>query len=70
MQEIHRFEDIDEKIETFLRGKMSPTEAAEFKRELQADKELLVRAKNAAILIKSMKISTANRDKRVVDEIK
>ena len=70
MQEIHRFEDIDEKIETFLRGKMSPAEAAEFKCELQADKELLARAKTAAILIKSMKVASANRDKRVVDEIK
>lgn len=70
MQEIHRFEDIDEKIETYLRGKMSPVEAVEFKRELQADKELLARAKTTALLIKSMKVASAKRDKRVVDEVK
>ena len=70
MQEIHRFEDIDEKIETFLRGKMSPAEAAAFKRELQEDKELRARAKTVAFLIKSMKGASVNRDKRVVDEIK
>ena len=70
MQEIHRFEDIDEKIETFLRGKMSPAEAAAFKRELQEDKELRARAKTVAFLIKTMKGTSASRDKRVVDEIK
>ena len=70
MQEIHRFEDIDEKIETFLRGKMSPAEAAAFKRELQEDKELRARAKTVAFLIKTMKGASASRDKRVVDEIK
>ena len=70
MQEIHRFEDIDEKIETFLRGKMSPAEAAAFKRELQEDKELRARAKTVAFLIKTMKGASASRDKRVIDEIK
>lgn len=70
MQEIHRFEDIDEKIETFLRGKMSPAEAAAFKRELQEDKELRARAQTVALLIKTMKGASASRDKRVVDEIK
>lgn len=70
MQEVHRFEDIDERIEIYLRGKMSPDDAAEFKREMLENKELRARAKVIALMIKSMKAASANQDERIMDEIK
>lgn len=69
MQEIHRFEEIDERIELFLKGKMNPTEAESFKLELKDNKELRNRAKVVALMVKAMKESSYKQDERIINEI-
>jgi hypothetical protein len=69
MQEIHRFEEIDERIELFLKGKMNPTEAESFKLELKDNKELRNRAKVVALMVKAMKESSSKQDERIINEI-
>lgn len=69
MQEIHRFEEIDERIELFLKGKMNPTEAESFKSELKDNKELRNRAKVVALMVKAMKESSSKQDERIINEI-
>ena len=69
MQEIHRFEEIDERIELFLKGKMNPTEADSFKKELKDNKELRNRAKVIALMVKAMKDSSYKQDERIINEI-
>lgn len=69
MQEIHRFEEIDERIELFLKGKMNPTEAESFKLELKDNKELRNRAKVVALMVKAMKESSFKQDERIINEI-
>lgn len=69
MQEIHRFEEIDERIELFLKGKMNPTEAESFKLELKDNKEFRNRAKVVALMVKAMKESSSKQDERIINEI-
>lgn len=69
MQEIHRFEEIDERIELFLKGKMNPTEAESFKLELKDNKELRNRAKVVSLMVKAMKESSSKQDERIINEI-
>lgn len=69
MQEIHRFEEIDERIELFLKGKMNPTEAESFKLELKDNKGLRNRAKVVALMVKAMKESSSKQDERIINEI-
>ena len=69
MQEIHRIEEIDERIELFLKGKMNPTEAESFKLELKDNKELRNRAKVVALMVKAMKESSSKQDERIINEI-
>ena len=69
MQEIHRFEEIDERIELFLKGKMNPTEAESFKLELKDNKELRNRTKVVALMVKAMKESSSKQDERIINEI-
>ena len=69
MQEIHRFEEIDERIELFLKGKMNLTEAESFKLELKDNKELRNRAKVVALMVKAMKESSSKQDERIINEI-
>ena len=46
--------DIDDKIDRFLRGQMSPEEEASFKSDLEKDANLKARAISQAMMIKSM----------------
>ena len=69
MQEIHRFEEIDERIELFLKGKMNPTEADSFNKELKDNKELRDRAKVVALMVKAMNESSFKHDERIINEI-
>lgn len=69
MQEIHRIEEIDERIELFLKGKMNPTEAESFKLELKDNKELRNKAKVVALMVKAMKESSSKQDERIINEI-
>lgn len=46
--------DIDERIDRFLRGKMTPEEEASFKQDLENDADLKERAVSQAFLVRSM----------------
>lgn len=62
-------EEQDARIETFLKGKMSPSEATAFKTELKSDKALRERAITMAMLIKAMKKVGTEEDKNIIQEI-
>lgn len=49
--------DIDERIDRFLRGKMTPEEEASFKQDLENDADLKERAVSQAFLVKSMQMT-------------
>ncbi|MGL5938515.1 MAG: hypothetical protein ACRCY5_07345 [Phocaeicola sp.] len=59
----------DERIENFLKGKMSPNEAKEFKEELKGDKDLRDRAIVLTLLIKAMQSVGAAEDNALIHEI-
>lgn len=63
------FENIDERIELFLRGKMNAAEADVFRKKLQEDKEVRDRAIAISVLVQSMKNVTSAHDKSVINSI-
>lgn len=60
---------MDERIDLFLKGKMSKKEADEFREQLNNDDKLRERAITMAILLKSMKRAGAERDQEFINEI-
>lgn len=57
---------MDERIESFLQGKMSPTEEADFKQELKRNPELRNQALTMASLIKGIKKEAAEKDRGII----
>lgn len=63
-------DDVDERIESFLRGTMSTEEESDFKREIKHNPELRARAMTLALLLKETQAEVAERDKEVVHSVK
>lgn len=59
-------DNMDERIESFLRGTMSAAEEAEFKREIKENTELKHRAQTMSVLIKGMHTHEALREDKVI----
>jgi len=58
-------ENADERIETFLRGKMNKEEELLFKNELKSNKELRDKAKIMALLIKGLREKGMKKDREI-----
>ena len=61
-------EAIDARIDSFLRGEMTPAEEAAFKQEIQADPELRAQVQATVSLIKSIRLHEAEKEKSIIDK--
>lgn len=59
-------ESIDARIDSFLRGEMSPDEESAFKQEIQADPELRVQVKATVALIRGIRNQNAVQEKTMI----
>lgn len=70
MKDEKYYQDIDERIERFLKGEMASDEESDFKQELRYDDELRSRAMAMAALVKGVKTKYKEQDERIIAEIK
>ena len=59
-------EAIDARIDSFLRGEMTPEEEAEFKQEIQANPELRAQVQATVALIRSIRKKNARQEKQII----
>lgn len=59
-------EAIDARIDSFLRGEMTPEEEAEFKQEIQADPELRAQVQATVALIRGIRNQNASQEKQII----
>lgn len=59
-------EAIDARIESFLRGEMTPDEESAFKQEIQADPELRAQVKATVALIRGIRNQNAEQEKAMI----
>lgn len=64
-----QIEQIDERIDKFIRGKMTPSEEATFKNEVVSDEYIRERAKELLILAKGTKEFGASEDQKVIQAV-
>lgn len=64
------YDDFDARIESFLKGSMSPAQEKELKKELYSSPELLSRAKIIGLIVFSMKNKTRKKDYDIIESIK
>lgn len=62
--------EIDERINRFLKGGMTPEETESFKNELERDPELKARAVSQAFLVRSLQKSGKQHDEKVIEAAK
>ena len=66
----NEYDYFDSQVDRYLRKQMNSEEMMKFKTELSADKEKMQRARIVALMIKSMNIVGAERDRRIVNTIR
>ena len=59
-------EAIDARIDSFLRGEMTPDEESAFKQEIQADPELRAQVKATVALIRGIRNQNAEQEKTII----
>ena len=59
-------ETIDARIESFLRGEMTPEEESTFKQEIQADSELRAHVRSTVALIRGIRNQNAEQEKTII----
>ena len=59
-------EAIDARIDSFLRGEMTPEEETAFKQEIQADPELRAQVQATVALIRGIRNQNAGQEKKIV----
>lgn len=59
-------EAIDARIDSFLRGEMTPEEEAAFKQEIQADPELRAQVQATVALIRGIRKKKASQEKQII----
>lgn len=59
-------EAIDARIDSFLRGEMTPEEEAAFKQEIQADPELRAQVQATVALIRGIRNQNASQEKQII----
>ena len=62
-------DDIDERIEAFLQGRMSAEEEGAFKKELKDNPELHDRAMTMALLIKGIQANESDKEKETIASV-
>lgn len=61
-------DDIDERIESFLRGSMSADEETTFKQEIKTNPELRDRAKTMTSLIRGLQAENTSKERTIIKE--
>ena len=64
-----RFPEMDERIERFLRGQMTPEEEELFHEELKTNSDLREHARAVSALLKGLKEKEYNHEKEIINEI-
>lgn len=64
-----KFNEMDERIERFLRGQMSPEEEAQLHEDLKKDPELREHARAVSVLVKGIREKESYRDKCMTQQI-
>lgn len=64
-----KFNEIDERIERFLRGEMTPDEEVQFREELKNDANLREHARAVSALIKGLQEQGLQHDQEIINEL-
>ncbi len=64
-----KFNEMDERIERFLRGEMSAEEEARFREELKSDTELRDHARAVTALLKGLQEKGKQHDQEIINEV-
>lgn len=64
-----RFNEMDERIERFLRGEMSTEEEARFREDLKSDTELRDHARAVTALLKGLQEKGTQHDQEIINEV-
>lgn len=64
-----RFQEMDERIERFLRGEMTVEEEARLREELKSNAELREHARAISTLLKGIRAKSRQRDQEIISEV-